>query len=241
MNFDAKKDVNEIVDWLKQYLTQSGAKGFVIGISGGKDSAVVASLAVKAVGCENVIGVLMPNGVQADISDSIGVCETLGIKYETVNLSAIYEEVLKAIPSAENRETKINILPRLRMTTLYSVASEHNYLVIGTGNKSESFVGYFTKWGDGAYDLNPISQFTTEEVVKLGEELGTFKGAIYKKPSDGISGSSDEEKLGVLYSEINEFMEFGTIENKEHENIIVKRNKQNQHKLQSPPTFIRKQ
>lgn len=237
--FNAEKNVNEIAVWIKDYLAQSGAKGFVVGVSGGKDSAVVASLAVKAVGAENVIGVLMPNGEQSDISDSIGVCETLGIKYETVNLSEIYKEFLKAIPSSENRETKINILPRLRMTTLYSVASEHNYLVIGTGNKSESFVGYFTKWGDGAYDLNPISQFTTEEVVKLGEALGSFKGAIYKSPSDGISGTSDEEKLGVLYSEVNEFMASGSIENKEHEKIIIKRNKQNQHKLQSPPVFKR--
>ncbi len=237
MNTDIEKNVNGIVDWIKDYKNNSGAKGFVLGVSGGKDSAVVASLLVKAVGSENVFGVLMPNGVQPDISDSQAVCEHLGIEYTTVNINGAFESLVKVLPSTNVAETKINIQPRLRMTTLYAIASEKNYLVVGTGNASEKYVGYFTKWGDGAFDLNPIAEFTTEEVVKIGEHLGTFTGALYKNPSDGISGSSDEEKMGVSYKEVNEFIANGSIADKAHEQIIITRNKQNQHKMTTPPVF----
>ncbi len=237
MNTDIEKNVNGIVAWLQDYVKNAGAKGYVLGVSGGKDSAVVASLLVRAVGAENVFGVLMPNGEQSDIKDSIAVCEHLGINFTTVNIKDAFEGIVNALPSTNVAETKINIQPRLRMTTVYAIASEKNYLVAGTGNASEKYVGYFTKWGDGAFDLNPIAKFTTEEVVKIGEFLGTFTGALYKNPSDGISGSSDEEKMGVSYKEVNEFMANGQIDDKAHEEIIVKRNKQNQHKMCMPPVF----
>lgn len=237
MTINIEKNVNEIKVWLQDYLKNTGAKGFVLGVSGGKDSAVVASLLVSAVGKEKVFGVLMPNGEQSDISDSVSVCENLGISYTTINVNQPYEAIVKSLPTTNVRETKINIVPRVRMTTLYAIASEMNYLVVGTGNASERFVGYFTKWGDGACDLNPIGEFTTEEVVKIGEYLGSFEGALYKNPSDGISGSSDEEKMGVSYKEINIFMQNNKVDDKEHEQIIVTRNKQNQHKLMTPPLF----
>lgn len=232
-----EKNVDAICTWLNDYLQKSGAKGFALGISGGKDSAVVAGLLVKAVGKENVIGVLMPNGLQADIDDSIKVCEGLDIKYEIVNIKDAYEGLVNALPSIKNRETKINITPRIRMTTVYAVASEHNYLVCGTGNKSEGFVGYFTKYGDGGYDINPISDFTTDEVVKIGEYLNVYDGAIHKVPSDGISGVSDEEKLGFSYNDVNSLIENGRIENKKIESQILDRNAKNEHKRVMPPTF----
>lgn len=237
MKINLEKNIDAICIWLKDYLKQSGSKGYVIGISGGKDSAVVATLLVKAVGKENVIGVLMPNGTQSDISDSIAVCEDLDIKYETINIKPAFDGILSVLPTTNNTETKVNINPRLRMTVLYAVASEHNYLVAGTGNKSETYVGYYTKWGDGAYDINPIADFTTEEVVMMGDILGSYKGAVHKTPSDGISGTTDEDKLGFLYKQVNEFMENGNIEDKEAESKIIKKHSQNQHKRQMPPTF----
>ncbi len=239
MSFNVEKNVNSCVEWLKDYLTNSGAKGFVLGVSGGKDSAVVASLLVKAVGSNKVFGVLMPNGEQADIHDSKAVCENLGISYDIVNINETYNSILKALPSTDVTETKINILPRLRMTTVYAVASEKGCLVAGTGNKSEKYVGYFTKWGDGAFDLNPIAEFTTDEVVAIGQYLGTYEGALMKKPSDGISGSSDEDKLGFTYKELNQFMETNSIENKENEQKIIKKHAQNQHKVVPSPIFKR--
>lgn len=237
MKLDLEKNVDAICAWLRDYLKSSGAKGFALGISGGKDSAVVAALAVRAVGKENVFGVLLPNGEQSDISDSIAVCEKLGIEYKIVNVKNAYDGLVEAISPINNRETAINIVPRLRMTTIYAIASEKNYLVIGTGNKSESFVGFFTKFGDGGYDLNPIADFTTEEVVALGKFLGAYDGAILKTPSDGISGTSDEEKLGFTYNEVNEFIENQSISDKEHEKQIIKKHTQNEHKRQMPPTF----
>ncbi len=237
MDFNVEKNVNEAVKWIQDYHAKTNTKGFVLGISGGKDSAVVASLLVKAVGKEKVFGVLMPNGEQADINDSIGVCEQLGIEYTTVNVNPTYEAMLSILPSTEVRETKVNILPRLRMTTLYAIASERSSLVAGTGNLSERYVGYFTKWGDGACDLNPIGEFTTEEVVAIGEYLGSYEGALHKSPSDGISGSTDEEKLGFTYKELNHYMKTKSIENKETEEKIIKRHNQNMHKLQLPPIF----
>ncbi len=239
MNFDVEKNVNEAVKWIQDYHQKSNTKGFVLGISGGKDSAVVAGLLVKAVGKDKVFGVLMPNGEQSDIQDSIGVCENLGIQYTTVNIKPAYEAMLNILPSAEGKETKINILPRLRMTTLYAIASERGALVVGTGNLSERYVGYFTKWGDGACDLNPIGEFTTEEVVAIGEYLGCYEGAIHKSPSDGISGSTDEEKLGFTYKELNIYMETKVASSKEVEDKIIKRHNQNAHKLALPPIFSR--
>ncbi len=239
MSFNVEKNVNGIKTWLKDYLNNSKTKGFVIGISGGKDSAVVASLLVEAVGKENVFGILMPNGTQSDINDSIAVCKSLNIDYTTVNINEAYEAMLNILPSTDMIETKINIVPRIRMITLYSVASEKNYLVCGTGNKSEIFVGYFTKWGDGACDINPIGDFTTEEVIEIGKYLNTFEQALFKNPSDGISNSSDEEKLGFLYTSLNEYIEKGNIPNKETEQKIIKKHTTNKHKTEPIPIFKR--
>ncbi len=235
--FNVERNVEEIVKWLQNYLETSKAKGFVLGISGGKDSAVVASLLVKAVGPKKVFGVLMPNGTQKDIDDSIKVCEGLNIEYTTVNIESAYNAMLEILPSTNVAETKVNIQPRLRMTTLYAVASEKGYLVAGTGNKSEKYVGYFTKWGDGAYDINPIGDFNTVEVVKIGEYLNSFSGAIHKAPSDGISGTTDEDKLGFTYGQVNEFMENGHIEDKNIESKIITKHNQNKHKSEPVPIF----
>jgi len=159
-----RKDFNEdmvcknIINWIREYFKdQPNAKGAIIGISGGKDSSVAAKLLVEALGRERVFGVLMPNGVQKDIDDSLRVVDILGIDYKIVNIEKAYNGLLEGIQeNSLSIDAKINIPPRLRMTTLYALGANMHYRVCGTGNKSEGFVGYTTKWGDNAFDFNPI-------------------------------------------------------------------------------------
>ncbi len=201
----------KLIEWTKNWFTQNGLKTAVVGISGGKDSAVVAAVLAHAIGKENVVGVLMPNGVQSDISDSIQVVEELGIKNFTINLQKAYDSLLQEVESQIGElsgGTKINSAPRLRMNILYSVAqtlSERDgakACVVGTGNASECYVGYFTKWGDGGHDVNLLKDLWVHEVLQVGDELGYFPNIIHKAPSDGLSGSTDEEKLGVTYEQV---------------------------------------
>lgn len=222
---------NEIVNWIKEYAKASNLRGVVIGVSGGKDSAVVAALCCEALGKHNVFGVLMPNNVQSDISDSKEVVEFLGIKNVTINIGSAYKELVSTIndsmsgsifePDSKikkldkesnqahdflNDKTKTNIPPRLRMTTLYAVAQELGYRVAGTGNRSEAYVGWFTKWGDGAHDFNPIAHLTTEQVINVGIELGLPEHLVKKTPADGLTGKSDEDNLGFTYKKLNDFI-----------------------------------
>ncbi len=232
-----KNIVDDNLKWIKNQLDSTGAKGFVVGISGGKDSAVVAGLLCKAVGNDKVFGVLMPNGEQSDIKDSVEVCEKLNIKYKTVNIKKAYDGLVSELGETSNRETLINIMPRLRMTTLYATAQEMGFLVCGTGNKSETYIGYFTKWGDGGCDINPIGDFTTDEVVAIGEYLNVPSCAIHKPPSDGISGISDEEKIGFKYEDLNNYLKTGLCEDHSVKDKITKRHNANLHKLKPIPVF----
>lgn len=238
--FNVEKVTNEIVEWIREQKEITKANGFILGISGGKDSATVAGLLVKAVGKQNVIGVMMPNGSQTDIIDSIAVCEHLGIKNFTFNIAAAYDGMtseLDKIMEVKNKESKINISPRLRMTTLYAIAQEYGYLVCGTGNKSEAYIGYCTKWGDAACDLNPIADLTTDEVVAVGKYIGMPEEVVCKAPSDGLSGVSDEEKIGFTYKELNEYIETGICLNEETKNKIDLRHNASRHKFILPPIF----
>ncbi|MFV0441831.1 MAG: NAD(+) synthase [Lachnospirales bacterium] len=229
--------VDDICKWLVERKSSCGANGFVLGISGGKDSAVVAGLLVRAVGSENVLGVMMPNDIQPDISDSEQVCKDLNIPHMTVNINDSFNSISSQIGEIQNKETTINIQPRLRMTTLYALAQEKNYLVCGTGNKSEGYVGYCTKWGDTACDLNPIANFNTEEVIAIGDYLGVTKSVVHKSPSDGISGKSDEEKLGFTYSELNSYMDKGSIDDSAKQEKIENMHKSSRHKFEPIPVF----
>lgn len=207
--FNARDAVNAINNWLDEYLKVSNTKKVVLGISGGKDSTVAAKLLTDKMGSENVFGLLMPNGIQKDINDSLRVTELLGIKYKVINIENIYNTFLDTLEQENvlvNYEAKINLAPRIRMTTLYTWGQTHGYRVAGTGNLSERMVGYTTKFGDNASDFNIIGNFTSLEVMRIGEELGLPLELVYKVPADGLSDMSDEEKLGVSYIDIHNFI-----------------------------------
>lgn len=242
-NFDVKKETNACVQWIKDWFDNEsgGAKGVVLGISGGKDSAVVAALLCKAIGKEKVFGVLLPNGVQSDISDSKRVCEVLQINHKEVNIAQAYEGILNCIESegiTVSAHTKTNIPPRLRMTVLYAIAQEMNYRVAGTGNYSEKYVGYCTKWGDTAHDFNPIGNFTTEQVIAIGKELGLPHDLVEKPPQDGLSGKTDEDNMGFTYAMVNRYIEIGECEDSEIKEKIEKRHQYNLHKFQPIPVYV---
>ena len=219
MEFDAKRETQNIIDFIQEYYYKNNVDGAIIGISGGKDSAVVAALMTKAIGKENVIGVTMPcHTVESARSDAELISNYYGFKLINFDLTDIYEsfkDELKHLGNFTEEETKnsdINIKPRLRMLTLYYLGALYSklkgktYLVIGTSNKSELYVGYFTKGGDSVHDLAPIADLTVSEVIKIGEYLKVPEKVLYKTPSDDLSDQTDEEKLGVKYSDIETVM-----------------------------------
>lgn len=236
-----QKVIVNIKNWIKDYVKQSGADGVVVGNSGGKDSATVIALAVEALGKSNVITIGMPcNSVNKDLEDAKIVADKFNVKFIEIELTDIYTRLEKAIESAIKEdlteESKINIKPRLRMTTLYAIAQTYNYLVIGTGNLCERMVGYTTKWGDSASDFNPIANFTVEEVIQIGEYLGVPEDIIKKSPSDGISGKADEERMGVTYKQISEYIETGKTD-KEVIEKIQNKYKISKHKREEIPMY----
>lgn len=213
--------LNKILDWLEDYKTHTNCKGVVLGISGGKDSTIVAMLAKKVWG-DNVIGILMPNKQQNDIYDSINIVEKLGLKFAVINIGNICSTLTQTIEDISSisgnlpfkinvtDKSKTNIPPRIRMTALYAIAQSLGYRVIGTGNKSEAYIGWTTKWGDSAYDLNPIYHLTCSEVIELGKLLAKdFKldeKYIVKNPADGLTGKSDEENFGFSYTTLDSYI-----------------------------------
>lgn len=208
-----KKIRDKIVEKFKQWFDHNApGNKVVVGISGGKDSSVVAALCVKALGKNRVVGVLMPNGVQKDIADSMKLCEHLKIKPVIINIAPAYEylnaEILAQLDSADistsfdqTRRTQ-NMPPRLRMTTLYAVAQSVDGIVIGTGNASEAYVGYTTHFGDNASAFNPLANLFVDEVIELGKLLGLPNELVEKIPSDGLCGKTDEENLGFKYESV---------------------------------------
>ncbi len=238
--FNAEKVTEDIIKWIQETKETTKAKGFVLGISGGKDSATVAGLLCRAIGKENVIGVMMPNGHQPDINDSKLVCDSLGFNCIEININESYSGVINEISKLgelKNPETKINIAPRIRMTVLYAIAQEKGYLVCGTGNKSEEYIGYCTKWGDTAFDINPILNLTTDEVVAVGEYLGLPKEVIHKDPSDGLSGMTDEAKIGFSYDVLNEYIKTGVCKDEAVKQKIDTKHKNSRHKFQTQLSF----
>ncbi len=245
---DIKKEVTRVTKWIREYIESVKADGVVIGNSGGKDSATVIALASTALGKDKVLTVAMPcNSNQSDYEDAKLVADKFEVPFIEVNLKRTYEElekelIGKVVPKAEwrEKESKINTKPRLRMTTLYYLAQNLNYLVMGTSNKCESIVGYTTKWGDNACDFNPIGDFTLEEVLQIGKYLGVPDKIINKAPSDGLGNLTDEEKLGVTYNQISEYIETGKTEAKVME-IIQKKEKLSAHKRKPIPVYRKKE
>lgn len=240
-----ENEVNLVVDWIRNYVKISGAKGVVIGNSGGKDSAVVIALCVKALGNDNVLTVAMPcSSISQDLEDAKLVANTFNVQMLNIDLSSVYEnlclEIESQIAGNISPYVSINIRPRLRMTTLYTIAQQYGYLVAGTGNKCEQFIGYTTKWGDNASDFNPIAEFTVNEVLEIGKILGVPNEIINKAPNDGLGLGSDEEKLGITYKEIEEYILTGKTANQTSMEKIQKMHKQSEHKREKIPVYHRK-
>lgn len=244
--------MNEIYDRLirgiKYYCEITNCNGFVIGVSGGKDSTIVAKLLVDALGKDKVFGVLMPDGVQKDISDSYKVCHLLNIDYQEVDIHYMYRELLQAIHNDCTQldtaitihqntyfiteKAKTNILPRLRMTVLYAIAQSRGFRVCGTGNLSEHYIGWFTKWGDGACDFNPIAHLTCTEVRELGHYMNLPSELVDKVPSDGLTGKSDEDNFGFTYKELDLFIREPNIISTHNSDKFIEMHKNSQHKTQ---------
>lgn len=215
--FNVEVEVNGIIDFIRSYYKKHNLKGAVIGISGGKDSAVVAGLFVKALGSENVIGVTLPcNSLLSDKDDAKKISEHYGFKLFNLELTSVFEsfknEFSKEFNFDKLKDSDINLKPRLRMASLYYIAQAISsfkneiYIVAGTSNYSESYVGYFTKGGDNISDISVLGNFLVSEVIKIGEYINVPKEILYKAPSDGLSSLTDEEKLGVTYNEIENYI-----------------------------------
>jgi NAD+ synthase len=244
MLVDAKKTKDDIVQWIREYFDNNGKDcSAVIGISGGKDSSIVAALCVEALGADRVVGVMMPNGLQKDIADSQKLIECLGIHGITVNIGWSYNNISEMIGNALScglsDQAKINIPPRLRMTTLYAVAQSlpNGGRVANTCNRSEDFVGYATKFGDTAGDFSPLANLMVHEVVQIGHELPIPAELVDKVPSDGLCGKTDEDNLGVSYAEIDRYIESGSCAVAAHEHHIEDMHRKNLHKLNPMPSF----
>lgn len=214
--FHTNIQINAIINWIKDYFITNGNPNTkaVIGISGGKDSTVAAALLVKALGPDRVIGVLMPEGRQLDIHNSYEVCEHLGIKYYEINIgdtcTALYEAIDKAYDYdhcvKDNPAVSTNAPARIRMTTLYTIASLVGGRVCHTGNASEAEIGYTTKFGDLAGDFSLLQDFTVTEILEMGDALELPFHLVHKAPSDGMSGKTDEEKIGLTYNIIDNYI-----------------------------------
>lgn len=235
-----------IIDWLRDWFPNNGRRTAVLGISGGKDSAVVAGLCKEALGGRQVFGVMMPNGTQKDISDSERVVQELGIRYGTANIEKAYQAIVQCVYDAlgmgVSEGAAINIAPRIRMTILYAVAqtlSEREgagACVVGTGNRAEAEVGYTTKSGDSACDVNPIRDLWVDEVIQAGDEMGYFPEIVHKRPDDGLCGKSDEEKLGFTYEEVKQLFIGGQVDEL-HAEKIRRCHELSRHKREPIPYF----
>lgn len=233
----------KLIEWIKKYTEGSHAKGYVVNISGGKDSTVVAALLVKAVGADKVFGILQPNGEQKDISDSIKVCKYLGIEYIEIDISYQYNETINNIECYKgiynndfkkrpiiDEKTKTNIPPRIRMMNARAVSQSMGFRFAGTGNLSERYIGWFTKDGDSACDFNIIAGLTCTQVIKLGDELGLPHDLVHKAPADGLTGKSDEDNFGFTYEQLDSYILNGTSGNKDIDKLIEEKHEQSIHK-----------
>ena len=215
--FNAEKTRDNLVQWIKDWFEKNGPTSkAVIGISGGKDSTIVAALCARAIGKERVLGVMMPNGYQNDIDDSYKVCNALGIQHITVNIKDAYNGIYNQVYNALNdyndctqlsEQTTINIGPRVRTATLYAVSQTVGGRVINTSNLSEYLTGYFTRWGDECGDMKPLINLTKNEVVAIGLTMDEIpRDLVEKAPSDGLTGKTDEDKIGFSYDALDNYL-----------------------------------
>lgn len=238
--FDAKKVKDDVVNWIKDFFEANGKDSpAVLGISGGKDSSVVAALCVEALGKDRVVGVLMPNGEQADIDMAKLLVEHLGIKHYIINIKDAVDGVKNAMPEGFelSSQSLINLPPRIRMSTVYAVSQSLNGRVANTCNLSEDWVGYSTRYGDSVGDFSPLSRLTVAEVKAIGRELKLPDVLIDKVPSDGLTGKTDEDNLGFTYEVLDKYIRTGEIEDMDAKAKIDRLNKMNKFKLELMPVF----
>lgn len=237
--FDAKKTKDDVVKWIRDFFEKNG-KGCnaVVGISGGKDSSVVAALCVEALGKDRVIGVLMPQGEQSDIDMAYLLVNHLGIRHYVINIKNAVDALMNDMPDIEiTAQTRQNLPPRIRMSTLYAVSQSCNGRVANTCNLSEDWVGYATRYGDAAGDFSPLSQLTVAEVKAIGRELGLPDELVEKVPIDGLCGKTDEDNLGFTYAVLDKYIRTGVCEDKATKELIDKKHEQNKFKLELMPCF----
>ena len=247
MKFDAEKETKNVIEFIRNYFEENNLGGVILGISGGKDSGVVAGLFTEAIGKDKVIGVTMPcHSKDEDREDAKLISDFYGFKLINIDLTDsfdTYKEQINLLGDFTEEELKnsdINLKPRLRMATLYYLAAlytalnKKTFIVSGTSNKCELYVGYFTKGGDSVHDIAPIADFTVEEVIKIGEVLKVPEKVLYKKPSDGLSNQTDEDKLGVTYRDIATYMENPEKVEENTKQKIKKLHNNNLHKFNIP-------
>ena len=238
---DYKIELENRVKFIQNVIKESHADGIVFGNSGGKDSALVGILCKKA--CENTLSIPMPchsrRNFGIDLDDGNGLSEKFGIKNMTFDLTPVRQALVDMLGEKIelNNTALTNIAPRLRMTTLYAVAASRNLLVAGTGNRDEYYMGYFTKWGDGAYDFNPIADLSVAEIYEFLEYLGAPRSIIEKAPSAGLfEGQTDEDEMGVSYAAIEKYIETGKATERDKE-IIDRYHTRSEHKRNMPKKF----
>ena len=238
---DYKKEYEERVAFIRDLLEKSGAKGIVYGNSGGKDSALVGILCKAA--CDNTVGIIMPcsskRNFGQDAEDARIAADQYGIETRFIDLTPVREAEMRQLSSLTKvtPAAAVNIAPRLRMTTLYAVAASEGRLVAGTGNRSEAYVGYFTKWGDGASDFDVIADLTATEVFEFLEYLNAPRCIIDKAPSAGLfDGQTDEQEMGVTYKAIDDFLLYGTV-NAQDKAVIDRYHNRSEHKRKPLVTY----
>lgn len=237
--FDVKETTAKCIQWIKDWFEENG-KGCnaIVGISGGKDSSVVAALCVEALGKDRVIGVLMPCGEQADIHMAKKLVNHLGIRNYEINIANGVNGLLGELTDFQvSEQTRINLPPRIRMATLYAVGQSMNGRVANTCNLSEDWVGYSTRYGDSVGDFSPLSRLTVTEVKAIGRELKLPGDLVDKVPTDGLSGLTDEENLGFRYAALDRYIREGVCEDEEVKALIDDRHRKNLFKLELMPCF----
>lgn len=238
--FDVTRVKNDCVEWIKSFFEENG-KGCnaVVGISGGKDSSIVAGLCVEALGKDRVIGVLMPCGKQHDIDCAYQLVNHLGIRHYEINIEDAVNGILNQLDGKLeiSTQTKVNLSPRIRMSTLYAVSQSLNGRVANTCNLSEDWVGYSTRYGDAAGDFSPLANITVTEAKQIGKLIGLPENLVDKVPIDGLCGKTDEDNLGFTYAELDIYIRTGKIDNQETKKRIDTLHERNLFKLQLMPSF----